>query len=261
MTTRKSLSSSQDRSLGAFIGLAVGDALGAPVEFKPRGTFAHVDEMRAGGYFRLPAGAWTDDTAMALCLADSLLEHPNFDPKDLLDRFCRWMEHGENTSTGRAIGIGQNTMNALGNYFRKGDLLAPSHGRRSDGNGAIMRLAPVACMHWEVPEKARLIAVAQSKTTHCSELSAASCAFLAGVLCGLIAGQHWRVALDGNVRDDMPPEFEMIASGAWKSKIADEISATGYVLNTLEAALWAVETSDSFETALVSVVLCQSVGR
>ena len=94
---------------GALIGLAVGDALGAPVEFQERGSFPLVTEMRAGGYFRLPAGAWTDDTAMALCLADSLIAHPAFDPADMLNRFLRWMNDHENTSTGRCIGVGQNT--------------------------------------------------------------------------------------------------------------------------------------------------------
>ena len=81
-------STARDRALGALVGLAVGDALGAPVEFCRRDTFEPVTDMRAGGYFKLPVGAWTDDTAMALCLAESLLEHPLLDPKDLLDRFC-----------------------------------------------------------------------------------------------------------------------------------------------------------------------------
>ena len=92
--------SPEDRALSAIVGLAVGDALGAPVEFCRRDTFAPVTDMRAGGYFKLPAGAWTDDTAMALCLAESLIEHPELDPKDLLDRFCLWASKGVNTSTG-----------------------------------------------------------------------------------------------------------------------------------------------------------------
>jgi ADP-ribosylglycohydrolase len=83
-----------DRAVGALVGLAIGDALGAPVEFCRRDTFELVTEMRAGGYFRLPAGAWTDDTAMALCLAESLIEYPQLEPKDLLDRFCLWASEG-----------------------------------------------------------------------------------------------------------------------------------------------------------------------
>ena len=78
----------KSRCLGAFVGLAIGDALGAPVEFRRRGMFTPVTGMRAGGTFGLPSGAWTDDTAMALCLADSLLHKPDFDVVDLLERFC-----------------------------------------------------------------------------------------------------------------------------------------------------------------------------
>ena len=153
------VSGASDRVAGCLVGLAVGDALGAPVEFKRRGTFAPVTGMRAGGYFRLPAGAWTDDTAMALCLAQSLLAAPEFSELDLLERFWRWLEHGENTSTGRALGVGQNTFRTLSNFRRTGALAAPPNGNRSDGNGALMRMAPVACRYWRKPELARLIAV------------------------------------------------------------------------------------------------------
>ena len=72
-------SGTTDKSRGAMLGLAIGDALGAPVETLPRGSFAPVTSYRAGGYFQLPAGAWTDDTAMALCLADSLTTGAAFD--------------------------------------------------------------------------------------------------------------------------------------------------------------------------------------
>ena len=92
------------RCLGAFVGLAIGDALGAPVEFRRRGMFTPVTGMRAGGTFGLPSGAWTDDTAMALCLADSLLHNPNFDVVDLLERFCDWMLTGTNTVPANPLG-------------------------------------------------------------------------------------------------------------------------------------------------------------
>ena len=136
------------RATGALVGLAIGDALGAPVEFQRRGSFQLVTDMMSGGYFRLPAGAWTDDTAQALCLANSLLEHPDFSAGDFLDRLWGWMERGENTSTGIAIGVGQNTLRVMGNYRRTGALLAPRMPGKADGNGALMRLAPVACLHW-----------------------------------------------------------------------------------------------------------------
>ena len=174
-----------DRALGAFVGLAIGDALGAPVEFCRRDTFEPVTGMRAGGYFKLPAGAWTDDTAMALCLAESLIGHPELDQKDLLDRFCLWADKGVNTSTGVCVGIGQNTLRVLGNYHRKGELFAPETRQKSDGNGAIMRLAPVAARHLRAPLEAKRIAAQQSRATHYSDLSAGACETLVSVLCSL----------------------------------------------------------------------------
>ncbi|RZM04706.1 MAG: ADP-ribosylglycohydrolase family protein [Pedobacter sp.] len=126
-----------DRAKGAFYGLAVGDALGAPVEFLRRGTFEPVTTMRSGGYFRLPPGAWTDDTAMALCLAQSLAKYPDLDEADLIARFRGWVDRAENTSTGKCIGIGQNTLRVLMHLFRTGETQAPSGYQRADGNGAV----------------------------------------------------------------------------------------------------------------------------
>jgi ADP-ribosyl-[dinitrogen reductase] hydrolase len=91
----------QDRLIGSLVGLAVGDAVGTTVEFRPRGSFPIVTDMTGGGPFRLPVGAWTDDTSMALCLADSLIKNKNLDKADLLLRFSNWYIKGENSSTGR----------------------------------------------------------------------------------------------------------------------------------------------------------------
>lgn len=238
---------------GALLGLAVGDALGAPVEFKRRGSFKEVTDMIGGGYFRLPPGAWTDDTAMALCLAESLLESADLDPSDLLRRFIDWAGSGSNTSTGICVGIGQNTLRVLGNHHRTGALLAPETRQKSDGNGAIMRLAPVAIRHWSDLETARRIAVAQSRVTHFSEISAGCCDLLATILVRLINGQDWddACALQGG---DWPDEVRQIAAGHWRDKSRDQISSTGFAVHTLEAALWCVSTTNSFEAALIAAV-------
>jgi ADP-ribosyl-[dinitrogen reductase] hydrolase len=243
-----------DRALGALVGLAVGDALGAPVEFCRRDTFAPVSDMRAGGYFKLPAGAWTDDTAMALCLAESLLEHPKLDQKDLLDRFCLWAGKGANTSTGVCVGIGQNTLRVLGNYHRTGTLFAPETRQKSDGNGALMRLAPVAVRHWSNPSEARRIADMQSRTTHYSALSAAGCEFLAATLSALIGGQDWSEASCPRSSDNWPAVITALANEDWRQRSRDSINSTGFVVHTLEAALWAVDTTDSFAAAIVKAV-------
>lgn len=244
----------KNRAIGALVGLAVGDALGAPVEFKERGSFPHLTEMLSGGYFCLPAGAWTDDTAMALCLADSLIANKFLDVSDLLDRFLGWLNNHENTSTGRCIGAGQNTLAVLGNYHRTGALEAPPVKGRSDGNGAIMRLAPVACMHHSNVDVLRRIAASQSRATHCSELSSAAAEMLGWLLGLLIDGTDWRAALSIVRADGWPAEIRALCNGKWAAKTEDEISSTGYVVHTLEAALWAVGTTASFEEALVKAV-------
>jgi ADP-ribosyl-[dinitrogen reductase] hydrolase len=211
--------------------------------------------MRAGGYFKLPAGAWTDDTAMALCLAESLLEHPQLDPKDLLDRFCEWAAKGANTSTGVCVGIGQNTLRVLGNYHRTGALQAPETRQKSDGNGALMRLAPVAIRHWRDDQSARRIADGQSRTTHFSDISAGACELTAALLARLISGQAWDAALlvpQNPYWHDAVKELD--PSDNWSARSRDSIRSSGFVLHTLEAALWAVDTTSSFDEAVLRAV-------
>lgn len=247
----------ESRIAGALIGLAVGDALGAPVEFKARGTFPLVTEMESGGYFRLPAGAWTDDTAQALCLSNSLLQFPDFSAHDFLERLWAWIERGENSSTGVPVGIGQNTLRVMGNYRRTGAVAAPPMPGKSDGNGALMRLAPVACVHWERPRTAREVAIRQSRATHHSDLSAAACDLLVCLLCRLIAGEHWCPAigiLGSFAGDDWPEPISSIARAEWRLKNVSEIRSTGFVVHTLEAAMWCVDGTSSFEDALVRAV-------
>ena len=247
-------SATHDRAMGAFVGLAIGDALGAPVEFSRRDTFEPVTDMRAGGYFKLPVGAWTDDTAMALCLAESLIEYPQLDLKDLLDRFCLWATNGANTSTGVCVGIGQNTLRVLGNYHRKGDLLAPETRQKSDGNGALMRLSPVAVRHWQRPVEGKRIAGLQSRATHYSDISAAACEALVLILSSLIRGDVWEQAAKPDTAEHWPENIWAIAHENWGVRDRDSIHSTGFVVHTLEAAMWAVDTTSSFEAALLKAV-------
>ena len=93
----------RERFRGALLGLAVGDAVGTTVEFSAPGTFEPVRDMVGGGPFALPPGAWTDDTSMALCFAESLVERRTFDPLDQLERYLRWYREGHWSSTGRCL--------------------------------------------------------------------------------------------------------------------------------------------------------------
>ena len=109
--------------------------MGAPVEFCRRGSFVPVTEYRSGGKFRLRAGEWTDDTAMALCLAQSLIDSDGFDPKDQLDKYLRWIDTGYMSCAGKAVGLGKTIMRSLIRYRRKGQTYADIKHEKFSGNG------------------------------------------------------------------------------------------------------------------------------
>jgi len=110
-----------DRYRGAMLGLAAGDALGTTLEFSPPGSFEPITDMVGGGPFGLEPGQWTDDTSMALCLAESLIESGEFDAVDQLARYVRWKRHGHHSSNGRCFDIGSTVMQALAKFERTSD--------------------------------------------------------------------------------------------------------------------------------------------
>jgi ADP-ribosyl-[dinitrogen reductase] hydrolase len=111
----------RNRYRGALLGLASGDALGTTLEFRPPGTFEPLSDLIGGGPFRLEAGHWTDDTSMALGLAESLIECRGFDPVDQMNRYCRWWRDGYLFSTGRCFDIGVTCSAALRKYEATGN--------------------------------------------------------------------------------------------------------------------------------------------
>lgn len=128
------------------MGLSVGDVLGVPNEFKPRGSFQKVTEIIGGGPFRLNSGEWTDDTSMALCIGKSLIDRGGFDPPDVMQKFWLWVEQGYMSSNGRMFDIGDTTSEALCWNRKTGQSLAGmamSTDNKMLGNGSIMRLAPI----------------------------------------------------------------------------------------------------------------------
>lgn len=248
----------QHRKRGAFWGLATGDALGAPLEFYPRDVLPKVVDMIAGGKFKLPAGTWTDDTSMALCLGHSLIYAPNLDPTDLLNRFWDWASNNEYCSQDKAFGFGQNTLRTLMKFYQTGQLKADSTGKRSDGNGSLMRLAPVAITHHDNIKEARRIARRQSFATHASIKGADCCELLSMLLCQLFSGRSLLEAIQQIQSHDVvhswDAEVQNIANQNWIGKTRDDISSRGYVIHTLEAALWCVHHTKSFEDALILAV-------
>src|SRR5687767_1586163 len=134
------------RFRGALLGLAVGDALGATLEFTNRGTFRPITEMTGGGPFRLEPGQWTDDTSMALCLAASLVECRGFDARDQMERYCRWQDDGFYSSTGRCFDIGMTVRAALDRFRSTRDAFAGPELLNTAVKGCIKRLVHVAML-------------------------------------------------------------------------------------------------------------------
>src|SRR6476659_9509605 len=130
----------RDRIRGALFGLAVGDPVGTTVEFKAPGSFPPVTDMVGGGPFRLAPGEWTDDTSMALCLAESLIECEGFDGADQMRRYVRWMDEGHWSSTGHCFDIGNIVRGSLGRFKRTGQGFSGPREPTTAGNGSLMRL-------------------------------------------------------------------------------------------------------------------------
>ncbi len=250
----------KDRALGALLGLAVGDAVGTALEFEAPGAFEPLTDMVGGGPFHLRPGQWTDDTSLALCLADSLVQCKGFDPRDQMERYCRWWKDGLWSSTGDCFDIGNTTSAALDRFLTTGEPYAGSANARAAGNGALMRLAPVPIAYAASPRAAVAMAGESSRTTHGAKESIDACRYLAGMLLGLIAGATKEQVLgpmycpvDG-LWDSEPlaPKVLAIAKGSFKTKQPPDIRGTGYVVACLEAALWAFASTDSFRDAILA---------
>jgi len=243
----------QDRYRGCILGLAVGDAVGTVVEFQPRGTFEPITDMVGGGPFRLCPGQWTDDTSMALCLAASLVECGRFDPLDQMGRYLRWMDRGYMSSTGSCFDIGNTTRRALESFKRTGDPFSGPREPNSAGNGSIMRLAPVP-MYCHPDRTAALeLAAESSRTTHGTPECLDACRVLSAVLWSALSG-HSKEAVLGAATDlELESEgVRQIAMRTYRRKAQDEISGTGYVVASLEAALWCFDQTSSFRDAVLS---------
>lgn len=254
----------QDRFRGCLLGLAVGDALGTTLEFMPPGSFEPVDDMVGGGPFGLRPGQWTDDTSMALCLATSLLECSGFDPTDQMQRYVRWWRDGYMSSTGECFDIGVTTSGALSRFMQNGDPYAGSEDPSSAGNGSLMRLAPVP-MYW-ANDASRAVAMAadSSRVTHGAREAIDACRYFAGLLVGALGGIDKQTLLSPLYcpiegvwsREPLSGKIAQVASGAFKDRNPPGIRGTGYVVDALEAALWAFDRSDGFrEGALLAVNL------
>ncbi|MEZ4523113.1 MAG: ADP-ribosylglycohydrolase family protein [Thermomicrobiales bacterium] len=244
-----------DRYRGVLVGGAVGDALGATVEFMDRqeirDRYGVHREITGGGWLSLPAGEVTDDTQMALCIAESIVELERFDPADIAARFVDWYRSNPPD-------IGNTTRESL----RQLDEGVPWHEageqthrrlRPNDAsNGSIMRCAPVSLLFRDDPDSNATASVDSSRITHGNPLAVDSCVALNAAVASLLADPHadiLDVAIQAATEPDLVASLERTSS-----QTVDGIDASGYVLSTMQSAFWAVGRAGSFEDAIVTAV-------
>jgi ADP-ribosylglycohydrolase len=256
----------KDRQRGMLVGLAVGDALGAAVEFAPPGSFAPVTAYRAGGPHGLEPGEWTDDTSMALALADSIAD-VGWDLNDQAQRYVAWWRTGAYSVNGRVFDIGVTTSRSLSRFLRtKNAWTCGDPSERASGNGSVMRLAPVPIAYARLfPDRLDLLverAVESSRPTHASPQCLSACAYFGVLLCGLAHGFPREEVLHPDwqplqrLREFCPlhPEIDEVARGSFRRRQPPEIRGSGYVVKSLEAALWAFHDATDFREAVLRAV-------
>lgn len=244
----------EDKFVGALLGLACGDAVGTTVEFKPRGSFEPVTGMTGGGPFGLKPGQWTDDTSMALCLAESLVEKSAFDPADQMNRYLNWWKNGYFSATGECFDIGGTTRAGLAAYQQTGNPYAGLTHSTSAGNGSLMRLVPVVLFGFRTPELIAQLAADSSRTTHGAEEAVESCQLLALVIYQALLGTPKSDILPAVRYSFQQQKVQALANGDFLEKTYEGIVGSGYCIQSLEAALWCFFNTNSFEEAVLAAV-------
>jgi len=242
---------------GALLGLALGDALGTTLEFKTKDSYQHITNIVGGGPFDLKPGQWTDDTSMMLCLAQSLLSTGYNDLDDQMERYVDWYQNGTNSCTGHCFDIGNTVRNALASYMKDGKALAGSEDEYSAGNGSLMRVAPIALAYHDCHFGiVSTVSNLSTSTTHAEKRCRNACELMNYFLHTLLNREQpitkqelltLPQAFIDNVGNQWHDSIRSIALGSYKDKCRDQIRGTGFVVDSLEAALWCFYQSDNFK--------------
>ena len=263
-----------------IIGHAIGDALGVPVEFASRERLEAdpVTEMRGYGSHKVPAGTWSDDTSMTLCLLESLTRLKAVDYQDIMNNFLRWMEDGEFTATWTVFDIGITTRHALLRFkpdpisARMGSkgtdpLLCGEDSEYSNGNGSLMRIAPMALyLNGNLTEDTLKLVHNVSKLTHAHVRSQMACGIYVFVATELLSDKSLNAIQIGikkayqfyQEQDNFKAEISTY-SRIWNieqfAKLSEyDIKSSGYVVDTLEAAIWCLLNTDNYCECVLKAV-------
>lgn len=251
------------RFRGCLLGLAVCDALGTTLEFTKRDT-VNVTDMIGGGPFKLKPGQWTDDTSMALCSAESLVANQGFNPRRHMELYRQWRDTGKNSSKDHCFDIGATVNTAISTYVKYGTALAGPIDPQTAGNGSLMRIAPDILFHFFSACEIDEIVAVSSRITHGATEAVDACRYFGALMHGVMAGKTKEELLEGiyypepNFWDNRPlcAAILNVANGSFKAKARSKIKSSGYVVDTLEAALWAFYATNAFKDgALLAVNL------
>lgn len=250
--------------LSTLYGGVIGDMMGVPVEFKARGTF-YVEDVMGYGTYNQPPGTWSDDTSLTLCLVENLIEQG--DTASLMDKFVQYMEQGYWTPFGEMFDIGITTAEAVSNY-KKG-ILPESCGKTGEfdnGNGALMRIAPLVFVMREELDFSKRAALIQQYTeiTHAHPRSIVGSMVYSEVLLSLYRNNSLKAALQEvyvllhyHLQENLKAElasYDRIFQESFLSIAEGDIQSTGYIVHSLEAALWCVGTTTTFKEAILKAV-------
>ena len=242
-----------NKTRGLFLGLAIGDAVGMPAEFMQPGSFEPVTNMRAGGVFNLPAGYWTDDTSMALCLADSLLECGGYDSYDVMNKYRSWWQDGYRSSQDHCFDIGNQVQQALRDFITTPEVIPTTTVRsESAGNGTVMRLAPaiIAAYSHRSPEEIIQLARISARETHYSLEAEIGTEVFAALLINALKTDLKRSVLDVSKHSTgglFAELFERITD-------TNNLNNSGYIIHSLQVAVWAFLKYDSFEEGMLAAI-------
>lgn len=229
----------------AVMGLIVGDALGVPVEFKASDTF-HVDDMIGYGTYNQPPGTWSDDSSLTLATMESIIRKGKIDPADIMLNFSRWLNNAEFTPYGEVFDVGGTTEAAI-RRFQNGiePLKCGLNHYKHNGNGSLMRILPLALFPSSMNDINEI-----SSLTHAHEISRRACRLYVGTAEQLLKGASlWEVIGCSGI---WVKEFDRIPKIHKLNR--DEIRSTGYVMDTLEAALWCVYHTSSYRDCVLTAV-------
>ena len=253
------VASLRERFQGAMLGLAVGDALAAATQFRRPGSFSPVGDLLGGGPHDLPRGGWSDDTAMALCLAESLAERRGYDAGDFLARLLRWQAEGHLSATGQCVGISGATARALARgQWRRGGAPAGSHDPQQRDPEVLSRVAP-AVLHAFADETAAIALAADVARLTCqSPVVIDACRLLAGMLHAALRGETRARLLTPHpavfAAQPLKRDVALLAAAMRNAAAAGRDTVRADVLDALQAALWAFASTQNFRDGALAVV-------